>query len=73
MKFVFDVWRSTLKRNFDVIIGRPVLEACSATWNVGTSAAFALGRRADHLSEGSYGLCKRSRKLKTRQRFNKGL
>jgi hypothetical protein len=59
MKFLFNVGRSTLERNIDVIIVRLVREACSAKWNVGTSTAVALGRRADHLSEESYRLCKR--------------
>jgi hypothetical protein len=32
-------------RNFDVNNGRAACEACSATWNLGTSSAFALGPR----------------------------
>jgi hypothetical protein len=30
---------------FNVIIGRAAWEACSATWNLGTNSAFALGPR----------------------------
>jgi hypothetical protein len=36
---------ATLGRNFDVNIERAVWEACSATWNLGTNLAFALGPR----------------------------
>jgi hypothetical protein len=35
----------TLGRNFSVTIGRAAWEACSATWNLGTNSAFALGPR----------------------------
>jgi hypothetical protein len=31
--------------NFDVTIGRAACEARSATWNLGTNSAFALGSR----------------------------
>jgi hypothetical protein len=31
--------------NFNVTIGRAAWEACSATWNLGTNSAFALGAR----------------------------
>jgi hypothetical protein len=38
-------WRPTLGRNFNVTIGRAAWEACSATWNLGTSSALVLGPR----------------------------
>jgi hypothetical protein len=34
---LYDVARAALGRNFDVTIGRPACEACSATWNSGTN------------------------------------
>jgi hypothetical protein len=34
-----------LGRNFDVTNGRAACEARSATWNLGTNSAFALGSR----------------------------
>jgi hypothetical protein len=34
-----------LGRNFDVTIWRAACEACSATWNLGTNSASALGSR----------------------------
>jgi hypothetical protein len=37
--------RAILGRNFDVTNGRAACEACSATWNLGTKSAFALGSR----------------------------
>jgi hypothetical protein len=39
------IWGATLGRNFYVNIGRAAWEACSATWNLGTNSAFALGPR----------------------------
>jgi hypothetical protein len=40
-----DIRRATLGRNFKVTIVRAAWEVCSATWNLGTNSAFALGRR----------------------------
>jgi hypothetical protein len=40
-----NIGRATLGRNFDVTIGRAAYEACSATWNLCTNSAFALGSR----------------------------
>jgi hypothetical protein len=37
--------RAILGRTFDVTDGRPACEACSATWNLGTNSASALGSR----------------------------
>jgi hypothetical protein len=34
-----------LGRNFYINNGRAACEACSATWNLGTNSAFALGSR----------------------------
>jgi hypothetical protein len=34
-----------LGRNFDITNRRAACEACSATWNLGTNSAFALGSR----------------------------
>jgi hypothetical protein len=34
-----------LGRNFDMTNGRAACEAYSATWNLGTNSAFALGSR----------------------------
>jgi hypothetical protein len=39
------IGRAILGRNFDVTIGRAACEASSATWNLGTNSAFALGPR----------------------------
>lgn len=35
----------TLGRYFDVNVGRPACEACSATWDLGANSAFAVGLR----------------------------
>jgi hypothetical protein len=44
-----EIWsniaRAILGRNFGVTIWRAAWEACSATWNLGTNSAFALGSR----------------------------
>jgi hypothetical protein len=40
VKFLSNVGRATLGGNFDVNIGRA---ECSATWNLGTNSAIALG------------------------------
>jgi hypothetical protein len=40
-----NIGRTMLLRNLDVTHGRAATEACSATWNFGTSSAFALGSR----------------------------
>jgi hypothetical protein len=45
VKFLFTILKGTLGRNFDVDVGRATCEACSATWNVAASSAFALGPR----------------------------
>jgi hypothetical protein len=37
--------RAILGRNFDVTSGWSACEACSATWNLSTNSAFALGSR----------------------------
>jgi hypothetical protein len=39
------VGRAILGRNFDVTIGRAACKTCSATWNLRTNSAFALGSR----------------------------
>jgi hypothetical protein len=39
------IWGATFGRNFDVNIGRAAWQTCSATWNLGTNSAFALGPR----------------------------
>jgi hypothetical protein len=40
-----NIRRAILDRNFDVTIGRVACEASSATWNLGTNSAFAVGPR----------------------------
>jgi hypothetical protein len=40
-----NIGRATLRRNFEITIGRAACEACSAMRNLGTKSSFALGRR----------------------------
>jgi hypothetical protein len=44
-EFWSNIVRATLERNFDVTNGVATCEASSATWNLGTNSAFALGSR----------------------------
>jgi hypothetical protein len=43
ISFDISLETATLGINFDVSIGRAACEACSATWNLCTNSAFALG------------------------------
>jgi hypothetical protein len=42
-KILANIGRAILGRTFDVTDGRAACEACSATWNLGTNSASALG------------------------------
>jgi hypothetical protein len=44
-----------IRAKFNVTIGRAACEACSATWNLGTKSAFALGPRKTKENPGIVG------------------